>query len=177
MRMHFISGRWALALAACLLLAGCAGFSGSRLKPGIATLADVVADMGEPAMRWKNADGSEQLAYPRGPSAPQTYMVFIGPDGRLQRIDNVLVTAYFARIQAGRSDQAEVLRLLGPPVPQWTVYFEARDELTWEWLFCDDYALQGRFNVLFDNTTGIVRSTMQRQDLRGRAGIAPYCGR
>lgn len=167
-----------LAFFSCLLfLSGCAGYSGNRLQPGIATLGDVVAEMGEPAMRWKNADGGEQLAYPRGPTGPHTYMAMIGPDGRLQKIEQVLDMRHFARVEAGKSDQAAVLRLLGPPVPQWTVYFAARDELVWEWLFCDDFSIEGRFDVLFDATTGLVRTTMLRQELRGLALTPPYCGR
>ncbi|MBI2276620.1 MAG: hypothetical protein HYU74_04650 [Dechloromonas sp.] len=166
-----------LLLTLCLFLSGCAGYAGNRLQPGVSSLGEVVAEMGEPALRWRDADGSEQLAYARGPSGTHTYMAYIGPDGRLQRIESVLDVSHFARIVAGKSDQAAVLRLLGPPVPEWTVYFKARDELVWEWLFCDDFSRLARFNVLFDGTTGLVRTTMQRPDLRGWDGIAPFCGR
>ena len=31
--------------------------------------------MGAPAMRWREADGGERLAYPRGPAGFHTYMV------------------------------------------------------------------------------------------------------
>lgn len=165
-----------LFFTSCLLLSGCAGYAGSRLQPGISGLPTVLSEMGEPAMRWQDGDGSEQLAYPRGPQGPHTYMVFIGPDGRLQRIENVLTMKHFARIEPGKSDQAAVLRLLGPPTPEWTVYFEARDELVWEWRFCDDFSQLARFDVLFDGTTGLVRTTMQRPDLRGRDRTAPFCG-
>ena len=65
-----------------LILAGCASYSGSSLQPGVATLPEVVATMGEPAMRWTNADGSAQLAYPRGPAGTQTFMAYVGPDGQ-----------------------------------------------------------------------------------------------
>lgn len=161
----------------CLALGGCAGYAGNRLQPGVSGRAEVLAEMGEPAMGWQAADGGEQLAYPRGPLGPHTYMVFIGPDGRLQKIENVLDVPHFARIVAGKSDQAAVLRLLGPPVPEWTVYFEARDELVWEWLFCDEFSRLARFSVLFDGMAGAVRTTMQRPESRGRDGSAPFCGR
>lgn len=167
----------ALAGALCLIVSGCASYAGSRLKAGISTLADVQAEMGEPALRWRDADGSEQLAYPRGPDGPHTYMVFIGPDGRLQKIVNVLDMPYFARLEPGKNDQAAVLRLYGPPVPQWTVFYAARNELVWEWLFCDDSSHLARFDVLFDGSTGIVRSSMQRPDMRGSDGVVPMCGR
>jgi len=147
------------------LLSACASYSGRGLIPGEATLDDVLTTMGEPAMRWHDPDGREQLAYPRGPEGKQTFMVFIGDDGRLERIEGVLDSAHFARIRNGQSDQAEVLRLLGPSQPQWTAYYEARNELVWEWRFCDAWSEVAFFDVLFDATTGIVRSTYQRPDL------------
>ena len=162
-------------LASALVLAACAGYSGN-LKPGVSTLSEVVASLGEPAMRWKDADGREQLAYPHGPAGTQTFMAFIAPDGRLERIEGVLGMAHFARIEPGKSDQAAVLRLLGPSQPQWTAYFKARDELVWEWKFCDSWNQQAFFDVLFDATSGIVRTTYLRPDLSGRDGAAPLCG-
>jgi hypothetical protein len=159
-----------------LVLSACAGYSGSNLKPGIATLSEVIATMGEPAMRWNDADGRVQLAYPRGPMATQTFMAFIGTDGRLQRIEGVLTPDHFARIENGRSDKAAVLRILGPSQPHWTAYFKARDELVWEWRFCDSWNQMAFFDVLFDGTTGIVRTTYQRPDLSGWDGVATGCG-
>ena len=165
-----------LLLGSALVLAACAGYSGSNLKPGVSTLPEVVASMGQPAMRWKDADGREQLAYPRGPAGTQTFMAFIAPDGRLERIEGVLDMAHFARIEPGKSDKAAVLRLLGPSPSQWTEYFKARDELVGEWRFCDGLGLRAFFDVLFDATTGIVRSSFQRPDYVGPNGSAPSCG-
>lgn len=170
--------RWqSLPVWTCVfLLTACAGYAGRGLKPGVATLSEVVATMGAPALSWKDADGSEQLVYPRGPAGTQTFMVFIAPDGRLLRIEPVLNMEHFARVEAGKSDQASVLRLLGPSVPQWTNYFKERDELVWEWQFCDSWNQLARFDVLFDATTGIVRTSYQRQAMMGRDGVAPWCG-
>ena len=158
-----------------LILAGCASYSGSSLQPGVATLPEVVATMGEPAMRWTNADGSAQLAYPRGPAGTQTFMAYVGPDGKLQRIDKVLRYEVFAKIQEGMG-QDDVLRLIGPPQPHWTQYFKARDELVWEWKFCESWNQEAFINVLFDGTSKKVRSTMQRQNLEGWSGTPPGCG-
>ncbi len=163
-----------------LILSACAGYSGRNLKPGVSTLSEVVATMGVPAMRWKDNDGREQLAYPRGPQGTQTFMAFIDAQGRLERIEGVLDTQHFARIEPGRSDQAAILRLLGPPQPQWTTYFERRDELVWEWLICDDWGKQAFLDVLFDGTTGIVRTSFHRPDYRinpfTRISVVPTCG-
>ena len=164
------------ALSLCALLAACAGYDGRDLKPGVSTMEEVVASMGEPAMRWQEADGSQQLAFPRGPEGAHTFMARIGPDRRLQSIGNVLDDRVFAHIAPG-STQDEVLRLIGPPTPHWTAYFAARDELVWEWLFCDGGGYLARFDVLFDGTTKRVRTTMARPDYRGPDGVVPPCGR
>lgn len=146
-------------LIATLLLAACASFSGSGLAPGEARLEQVQALMGPPALSWKDADGSIQLAYPRGPAGFDTYMVKLGPAGRLQSIANVLDEQTFARIRAGMTKD-EVLRLIGPPDYSRSVYFKARDELAWEWRFREVYGNPAHFAVLFDATAGSVRSTM-----------------
>ncbi|MBS1190340.1 MAG: hypothetical protein H6R10_2132 [Rhodocyclaceae bacterium] len=156
--MACLSTRTAAALAAILLLGACASYNGRGLQPGQSVLADVEQVMGAPAMRWREADGSELLAYPRGPAGYHTYMARIGPDGRLLSLENVLDTRHFALVREGMS-QDQVLRVLGPPYPGWTVYFKARDELAWEWRYCDDWNEPARFNVFFDGTSGKVRST------------------
>ena len=146
-------------LIATLLLTACASYSGSGLKPGEATLEQVQAAMGPPALRWQDADGSVQLAYPRGPNGFHTYMVKLGPDKRLQSIKNVLNEQTFGHIVAGLSKD-EVLRLLGPSDQSRSVYYKARDELAWEWRFRDAFNSPARFVVLFDATAGTVRSSM-----------------
>jgi len=150
--------RW-LTIFAALLLGGCAAYSGQGLKPGEDRLEDVARVMGQPAMRWQDADGSVQLAYPRGPMGYHTYMAYIAPDGKLQHIENVMDQTSFARIRAGMT-KAQVLRILGPSHPGWTDYFAARDELVWEWRYCDAWNDAARFDVLFDNSKETVRSTM-----------------
>ena len=148
-----------ISLIATVLLTACASYRGSGLKPGEARLEQVEAVIGTPAMRWKDADGSMQLAYPRGPLGYETYMVRLGPDGRLQSIVNVIGEQTFARFRAGMTKD-QVLRLIGPPDYSRNVYFKARDELVWEWRFREIYGNPAYFAVLFDATAGTVRSTM-----------------
>ena len=154
-------------LIASMLLAACASYSGSGLKPGEARLDEVQALMGLPALRWQDADGSIQLAYPRGPAGLESFMVKLGPDGLLQSIANVLNEQTFARIRPGITKD-EVLRLIGPPDYSRSVYFKARDELAWEWRFREVYGNPARFAVLFDATAGTVRSTLILPEYYGR---------
>jgi hypothetical protein len=160
-----------ISIFSALLLVACASYDGRGLKPGENSLDDVLQLMGQPAQRWQNADGTLQLAYPRGPMGYHTYMVSIAKDGKLRQIKNAMNEKNFARIQSGMT-QDEVLYILGPPYPYWTVYFDGRDELVWEWRYCDIWNEAARFNVLFDNTKGTVRSTLSlTESQRG------FCGR
>ncbi|MCK6390664.1 MAG: hypothetical protein L6Q40_06530 [Azonexus sp.] len=164
--------RW-FATLSLLMLSACAGFGGD-VPAGPQRLVDVERQMGVPAMRWRAADGSETLVYPRGPMGFQTYFVRGNAAGQYVQREGVLDTAHFARIQAGMTPE-EVMRVLGPPVVEWTVYFKARDELVWEWRYCDDWSEPARFNVLFDGSTQRVRSTQTAtEQLRGILGIGNH---
>lgn len=161
--------RW-IAVLSALLLGACGTYLGYELKPGEDRLDNVLHVLGQPAMRWQNADNTEQLAFPRGPAGIHTYMATIAADGKLLQIENVLNEKNFARIQPGMSKEA-VLYIIGPPYPNWTVYFERRDELVWEWRYCDAWGEPARFNVLFDNTESTVRSTLSlTESQRGLCG-------
>jgi hypothetical protein len=94
-------------------------------------------------------------------------MIFIGSDGKLQRIENVMGPKVFAHIQPGMTE-AEVLRTLGPSYPGWTACFPRRNELVREWRYCDDLSEAERFNLLFDRTKKGVRSTMSVMERCGK---------
>jgi hypothetical protein len=161
-RLAAAAGAAALGAAA---LCGCASYSGSSLKPGQSTLQDVRSTMGEPAMQWTEPDHSLQLSYPRGPAGFHSYMVYLDPAGRLQRIENVMSPASFYRISPGMTEE-QVLRILGPSVPSWTSYFAARRELVWEWRYCDEFSKRARFDVMFDGGSHTVRTSY---------GVAELC--
>lgn len=149
--------------ALCLSLAACAQLPLAGDPTAIRSVADARRSLGDPALRWAKPDGGEQLAFPRGPMGYQTWMVHADADGRVLSIENVMSMAHFARIQPGMS-QDEVLRILGPSYPGWTVYYKARDELVWEWRYCDVWAEPARFDVLFDGRSATVRSTMSQPE-------------
>ena len=152
------------------LLAGCASYNGRGLQPGTASLDDVMRVMGQPAMRWQYPDGTMQLAYPRGPMGVHTFMAMFGSDGKLNSIANVLEPKTFARVQQGMTKE-QVLRMLGPSEPSWTVYYARRDELAWEWRYCNEWQQPARFDALFDASTGRVRSILSMtESQRGLCG-------
>ncbi len=176
---NLIFGAARMILSFCMLaalLVSCKTYLGYELMPGRDNLENILHVLGQPAMHWQNADGSQQLAFPRGPMGLNTYMVTIAADDKLQMIENVLAEKYFARIKPGMS-QAEVLRIIGPSHPGWTAYFERRDELVWEWRYCNAWGETARFDVLFDNTLGTVRSSMSlTESQRGLCGRDGHCG-
>jgi len=145
------------ALLVLILAAGCANFS--AISPGDSAPA-VEARVGPPGSVWKNADGSEVWEYPLGPSGVQTFMIDIGPDRTVRAVRQVLREEYFAKVVPGMS-RDEVRRLLGRPKEVW--YFPARDEEVWTWRYLEvNYRL---FNVLFDRTSGMVRSTLRLDEV------------
>lgn len=174
MNLKSTIARCSTALLGALLVSACAGVNGSKLAPGVSTRSEVIASMGQPAMVWKNADGSEQLAYPRGPAGTQTYMADVGADGKLQRIVGVLNEPYFQLVEPGMT-QAQVLRIVGPSGAFWTQSFPRTNTLAWTWLYCANGNFQNYFDVYFDATTLLVRSTGRSQVIVGRLGGTPGC--
>jgi hypothetical protein len=163
------------------LLGACVSLDSSRHfgtgLPLNATAGEVLRTMGEPSMQWQDADGTRLLAYPRGPRGVHTWMLRISADGHLRSIENALEPRVFAHIKRDQS-MDEVLRLLGPPDPSGTAYFERRDELVWQWRFCEDFGELAHFYVLFDGTSGRVRSTLSllERNVGSCGGIWGSCG-
>lgn len=151
-----------LMISAFTLLAGCAGYSGAGLKPGIATVTDVEASMGTPAMVWKNPQGQViQLAYPRGPAGYVSFMAHFNDQGKLEKIEQVLDERHFAQLKAGMT-QADVLRILGPYRD--TNVFPARDELDWNYGYCSQNLQRMAYSVMFDTRTSLVTGGQTNPD-------------
>jgi hypothetical protein len=157
-----------------LLVSACAGINGPNLAPGVSTVTEVVAWMGPPVMFWKNADGSEQLAFARGPAGTQTFMAYVGADGKLQRIAGVLNEANFALVLPGMNPE-QVMRIVGPSGSLWTQAYPRTNTLALSWLYCASGNFQNYFDVMFDATTGLVRSTGRSPVMVGRQGVTPSC--
>jgi SmpA / OmlA family len=105
-----------LPIAAVVLTAACASYSGSGLVPGTSTAAQVEATMGAPRERIKLPGGDTLWAYPRGPHARQTYGVRVGADGVVREVSQLLTVPNLAKLRIGQSTSDEVRALLGPPV-------------------------------------------------------------
>ena len=144
-----------LALAASL--AGCASFTA---VPSGMPAQQVQAKLGTPETVRKNADGSEVWEYPGGPLGRQTYIVTLGSDRAVREAHQVLSEEYFSKVRAGMS-RDEVRKLLGKPGE--IMVFGARDEEVWSWRYQQQNPMF--FNVLFDRSSGTVRTTQRLEEI------------
>jgi outer membrane protein assembly factor BamE (lipoprotein component of BamABCDE complex) len=152
-----------VALAAALLaLTGCDQKRIEKLEEGVATEADVRRQFGEPHTTYTEPGGSKTFEYSRQPEGQQTYMITIGPDGKMSSLRQVLNARVFATIVPGMDD-SEVRRLLGKPASV-KKYDLKPDEEHWEWRWRQDAAAK-LFTVTFDGR-GKVASTAVGDDPR-----------
>ena len=148
------------ALLLALSLFGCASYDGRGLVPYKSTAAEVEATMGRPAARVMKPDGGSVLYYPRGPGGRHSYAVLLGPDGRLQAIEQRLTDANIAKILLGTTTAREVRELLGPPPTISNLPRLERD--VWEYKMGDNtlpFVLWVQFSA-----DGIVREVFKAKD-------------
>ena len=148
-----------LLLALGLVIAGCASYGGSGLKPGVSTEAEVRGVMGTPAAEFANGDGTRRLVYPRGPLGTQTFMADVGADGKLAQVRGVLRDETFYGIQPGMT-RDEILRLIGPPGE--TMAFPRLNQVAWDYRFIDTWGYLAIFSVNFDADWKVVSKFTRR---------------
>jgi len=142
-----------------IVLAGCAAYDGSSLRPGTSTEAEMRSVMGNPAMERRDPDGMRHYYYPRGPLGNQTFIADVGTDGVVREIRGVLSDDTFNRIRPGLSGE-EVLRMIGPP--RETAYFERLGQTAWDYKFQDTWGYPAIFSVMLDRNDVVVGKTTRR---------------
>lgn len=100
-----------LVVAACMSVGAAAA---ADLEPGKSTAAEVIAEMGKPAMEVKRPNGDQLLYFEKYPWMRSVKVATIGPNGVLRGIEERLTKANIYSIKAGMREQ-EVRELLGPP--------------------------------------------------------------
>ncbi len=119
-----------LALAATLLLAGCAALTPKFPQPGQDEAA-VRAMMGQPTGSYAMPDGGRRLEYARGPAGRETYMVDLDAGGKVVAFEQVLNEQRFRQVVNGMPAD-DLLRLLGRPGERRREYM---DRETWYWRY------------------------------------------
>ncbi|HET9651985.1 MAG TPA: hypothetical protein VFP36_07335 [Usitatibacter sp.] len=152
-----------LCALALLTLGACASYDGYSLRPGTSTEDEVRRTMGQPAMEFRNPDGTRELAYPRGPLGTQTFMADVGGDGVLRALRPVLDDDIFRTIEPGMT-RDQVLRLIGPPGD--VMEFPRMGQVSYEYRFMDSWRYLALFSVNFDRN-GIVVGKFTRRIERG----------
>jgi hypothetical protein len=104
------TGRWVeqylLLLACALVLVGLCRLQWLRPEARRGDLARGDGDDGQAGLdAGRTPMAANNWPIRVGRQGPQTFMVFMAPDGRLQRIEPCWTWSTFARIQPGKSDQ------------------------------------------------------------------------
>jgi hypothetical protein len=118
--------RWTV-IGAALWVAGCANLDG--FPPGTPGSA-IESSRGKPFRVWPEANGASSWEYPQGPTGRYTYMVRVGADGRVTRVDQVLDWPFFRKLESGMPIQ-EVEHTLGRPYSK--TFMPLQDENVWAW--------------------------------------------
>lgn len=134
------------------------------LTPGVSTLEQVRAQMGQPETERVFEDGSRRLEYPRGPAGLKTWMVDVGANGRLVAVTQALTAQNFAQIRLGMNEDA-VRQRLGKPGQ--VAYYRLKKETVWSWKWEEGGVTpEAYFNVHF-GPDGRVSTTSRSDVLRG----------
>ena len=152
------------ALAAAFLPA-CDAINLKEIKPGVSTAAEVRSRMGNPAEEYRNTDGSITWEFNRQPNGIDCYMITIGPDQIVQKVEQVLTEANMAKIVAGM-DRDDVRRLLGKPGS--IITYPNSNEEVWDWRVAGMIPTEeAHFHTHFDPETGLVKRTSRRVEPKG----------
>ena len=169
-----VTSKSVLSLIACALVAGCATLPGS--VPIGASTQEVEAKLGKPKNPVDAPGGETVWQYPTGPMGQRTYMVRFGSDRRVKSVSQALTLETFAQIRPGMSgddirmllDQVGRLAwilvrlLLGPPGE--VVTYRNLRENVWSYRYQPGAGENRIFNVHFDASSGLVRSTSEQED-------------
>lgn len=154
----------AISALAAAALPACEAINVQELKPGVSTATEVRSRLGAPTQEFRNPDGTVTLEFSRQPGGIDCYMVTVGPDQIMTRIEQVLTEANLAKVAAGM-DREEVRRLLGAPGSK-TTYRNSQEEV-WDWRVAGTINTEeAHFHAHFDPATGLVKRTSRRIEPR-----------
>ena len=151
-----------------ILLSACSLHERYGLRPGASSAADVQRAMGAPGMELRNPDGSKQLAYTTGPAGTETFMVYLGRDGKLERIEQVLTDDRFNQLRPGTTTRDQVRAIIGPP--HRTMRFDNLGQDAWEYRFQDAWGYLADFSVMIDDRGIVAGKAVRRIEGRESSG-------
>jgi len=162
-KTHWISA--ALATITAAILPACDLVVLPEIKPGITTAVELRAKMGNPGFEFTNDDGTVTWEYTRQPAGVHCYMITLGPDQVVRKLEQVLNEGNYAKAREGRP-RDQIRRLLGKPANR-MVFDNLREEV-WEWKIEGVPPNQPTFfNVHFDTGSGLVKKAGKRVEAVG----------
>ena len=78
-------------------LAACEEFAIKDLRPGVSTGFEVRDKLGPPGLEWRNDDGTVTWEYTQQPQGVTCYLITIDGSNVVQKVEQVLTEAQFAR--------------------------------------------------------------------------------
>jgi len=141
-------------LAAAGVVGACDLQNIAELEPGVSTEQDVRDRFGPPEAVWDGPDGAQVYEYNRQPAGHVNYMITIGPDGRMVRLQQVLTEDNFAQVQPGQTME-EVRRRLGKPMKITTYALKQETHHDWRYLPANDTQSMV-FTVVFNTDLRVV---------------------
>ncbi|MGV0952664.1 MAG: outer membrane protein assembly factor BamE domain-containing protein, partial [Azonexus sp.] len=94
------------------------------------------------------------------PAGVHCYMITLGPDQIVRKLDQVLTEASYAKAREGMT-RDQIRRLLGRPAS--SVVFDNLREEVWEWhIEGTPHNEETYFNVYFDTTSGLLKKAGKR---------------
>lgn len=119
-----------LTILTCLILLLAACGSPGDIRPRQTTSLQARAALGQPTDIRFDRNGDELWEYARGPAGFETWLLRIGPDGKVREITQLVTEERLMSVQPGMRKQ-EVRHLLGRPSD---VTFTGAAE-AWSWRF------------------------------------------
>lgn len=150
-------GRLAMGmLAAAAMVTACDLQNIAELEPGVSTEQDVRDRFGPPEAVWDGPDGAQVYEYNRQPAGHVNYMITIGSDGRMVRLQQVLTEDNFAQVQPGEAMEA-VRRRLGKPMKITTYALKQETHYDWRYIPANDTQSMV-FTVVFNSDLRVVNT-------------------
>jgi hypothetical protein len=146
-------------LALAGLLAACAGILRTPPSPGDPKPV-VLQKFGQPTGVYQTAQG-EVLEYATGPFGQFTWMARLGPDGRLQRFEQVLTGEHFARLKIDVATKEDVLHALGRPAE--TSFLDLPQLEVWSYRYQESGVWNSMMHVHF-NRAGVLKMMQNGPD-------------
>ena len=153
--MNAVLIRWPALLIGALLTAGCATLEPPSISTG-ASMGDVQAKLGKPKQVISQPGGETVWQYPSGPYGQTTYVAIFSGDERVKSFTQVLTWENLGKIHKGMTRE-EIRLLYGEPYT--TITYRNMGEECWSYRYRIPVNDDRIYNVHFDASTGMVRTT------------------